>query len=364
MGRHKIEYEPIVEPVLDEERLAADLSARDQLAEWNHEANENATALATQLGYEGSMTLGGLEDEIRFYQKRTVEACIELGKRLLILKELTPHGEFGKRVELLGVSPQMARKFMGSTLKFSKRSSTSVLKAAGSQTKLLELLVLDDDEVEALEKGESVRGVTLDEVDTMSASELRHALRDSRADLEARGRLLSERNEEVDRLHREGRKLKRGLKDNPPDPVEVGEELRGEAGMRANEAEAAIRGPVHQAFLALAAHTEESGVDHRNIMAGLLGQIELSLHYLREVHNVPNAPTPTPDLDNLDIGSDLTEEDAIRDYNENGWFRQADGRFAPLPDEVRHADDATRIAAGFRKAEDGAWEEASEETKD
>jgi hypothetical protein len=29
---------------------------------------------------------------------------MELGKRLLIMKEMTPHGEFEKRIEILGFS--------------------------------------------------------------------------------------------------------------------------------------------------------------------------------------------------------------------------------------------------------------------
>ncbi len=65
--------------------------------------------LATQLGYEGALTVGALEDEIRFFQQRTVEAVMELGKRLLILKEITPHGEFNKRVEMLNFTPRMAK---------------------------------------------------------------------------------------------------------------------------------------------------------------------------------------------------------------------------------------------------------------
>ena len=41
--------------------------------------------LALSLGYEGALTVGALEDEIRFYQRRSVEDVLELGKRLLLL---------------------------------------------------------------------------------------------------------------------------------------------------------------------------------------------------------------------------------------------------------------------------------------
>lgn len=180
------------------------------------EAEGNAQALAEQLGYEGSLTVGALEDEIRFYQRRTVEASLELGKRLLILREMTPHGEFTQRMELLGIGQGMGQKFMSATLKFSKASSTRVLEATGTQTKMLELLTLDDGEIAALEAGESARGITLDDIDTMSVRELRAALREGREEQIATGRILEEKNRKLDELAKKGRR-----KDSDPWPEEV-----------------------------------------------------------------------------------------------------------------------------------------------
>ncbi len=171
----------------------------------------NAVAVAKQFGYDGSLTVGALEDEIRFYQRRSVEACLELGKRLLILKELTPHGEFLQRIGLLGIEERVARRFMSATMKFSKRASTPVLSAAGSQTKLLELLTLDDDEIAALESGESARGLTLDAIETMSVRELRAALRESKEEKAALERLIADKNVKIDNLDKASRKKK-------PDP--------------------------------------------------------------------------------------------------------------------------------------------------
>jgi hypothetical protein len=161
-------------------RVAEAAQAVNTLALMDHQASENAQQLALQLNYDGTLTVGALEDEIRFYQRRTVEACLELGKRLLILKELTPFGEFKDRVKLLGIEYTTATRFMAATMKFSKVGSNQLLKAAGNQTKLLELLVLDDGEIEGLESGESVRGITLDQIETMSVSELKKALREAR----------------------------------------------------------------------------------------------------------------------------------------------------------------------------------------
>lgn len=163
-------------------------------------AHENAQAVALELNYEGNLTVGALEDEIRFYQRRSVEACLELGKRLLILKELTPHGEFIQRIELLGISKKMGNKFMAATLKFAKGSAPSLLTAAGNQSKLLELLILDEDEIEALENGDSVRGITIDEISTMSMRDLRSALLEANEKNQANERLLAEKNAKIDEL--------------------------------------------------------------------------------------------------------------------------------------------------------------------
>lgn len=189
-------------------RLDEAEKAAQELVLMNQEASENAHVVAEQLGYEGDITVVALENEIRFYQRRTIEDCLELGKRLLILKELTLHGGFSQRLELLGISDRMAQKFMAATFKFANTNSSSLLRAAGNQTKMLELVVLDDGEIEALERGESVRGVKLDDVETMSSSELKKALRDARADAEAKDQVLAEKNRKLDEQDKKLRKRK------------------------------------------------------------------------------------------------------------------------------------------------------------
>lgn len=195
---------PVVveEPPVNQEAIATAHAAMNELAAMNIEANENARALAEQLGYKGTLTVNALEDSIRFYQQRSVEAVLDLGKSLIILRELTPHGEFSKRLELLDISDRMAQKFMASTLKFSNANSSSLLKAAGSQTKMLELLALDDGEVEAIENGETVRGLDLDKIETMSVRELKAALREAQADAEATDRVLADNQKAITKLQK------------------------------------------------------------------------------------------------------------------------------------------------------------------
>lgn len=190
--------------VKKEEQVDWVADPQNALIALDKQANANITALALQLGYEGSLTVGALEDEIRFYQRRTVEACLELGKRLLILKEITPHGEFTQRIELLGFAERSARRFMQAALKTAKSATVAVLaKLSDHSGKFLELITLDDDELTELTEGGSARGITLDNISTMSVTELRKALRDAKADTEAKDALLSKKDQKLNELDAE-----------------------------------------------------------------------------------------------------------------------------------------------------------------
>jgi len=167
-----------------------------------HDAMQaNVLALADQLGYDGSLAVGALEDEIRFYQRRSVEALLAVGTRLLLLRELSAHGEFIRRVELLGFSARTSQRFMQAALKTSKSANLAHLAdTVGSAGKFLELVTLDDDDLQALKDGSTAAGLTLDDVERMSASELRAALREARENEQATGRLLQDKNTKIDDL--------------------------------------------------------------------------------------------------------------------------------------------------------------------
>lgn len=151
---------------------AQEASARNALAV----VEANAAALAQQLGYEGALTVGTIEDEIRFYQRRTVEALLETGKRLLLLKEMTPRGEFDQRAEMLGFSRRSAYRFMQAAAKTVKSANLALLSTqVKSSSAFLELVTHDDDVLENLQE--------LDDIDRMSASELRAALRQAEQDV-------------------------------------------------------------------------------------------------------------------------------------------------------------------------------------
>lgn len=172
--------------------------------------------LALQLGYQGTLSLGAIEDEIRFYQRRSVEDVLELGKRLLIMKEMTPHGEFSNRVQLLGFSVRLSQKFMQAARKFCKSENFSHLKSLSSinQGKFLELVVLDDDEIKELSEGGSVLDIQLDDIDCMTASDLRKALREAKKsiaskeqDIETKNQVIQKKDQKCNELDEKLTKL-------------------------------------------------------------------------------------------------------------------------------------------------------------
>lgn len=266
----------VINTPMNEVLLAGDLQARNQLATLDAEAAENVLALAQQLGYDGALTVGALEDGIRFYQQRTAEACLELGKRLVLLKEASLHGEFKPRLELLGIEYTAATRFMAVATKFSKVATSQLLKMAASQGKVIELLVLDDEEIAELADTGTVRGMAADDIANMGVRELRANLREARAEKVADDKILADKNAKID-------KLSRHIKKATPDQVLL--ELQKEATAHMNDALGCVRGQIRQSLIAITNHTED---DHSIFLAGLLGQLQADVTALREEFNLPD----------------------------------------------------------------------------
>ena len=67
--------------------------------------------------------------------------------------------------------------------------------------------------------------------------------------------------------------------------------LREEAAAISYKAEAVLRGQVFQAFEALTAHTEATGIDHKQFMSGVLAEYQLILSELKERFGLDDMPS-------------------------------------------------------------------------
>lgn len=228
----------------------------------------------------------------RFAARQTMEGMFELGRALIIIKEHTPHGRFAEIAEKeFGLGRRESQRLMNATLRFIDPKMKQVqpkLMTLG-KSKLLELLVEDDDTLLELAEGGEVNGNTFDDVDRMTIKELRVALRESRETAEAKDKVIADKNKKVDELAEKLSKKQTGVKE--PKPADVGIELT----MQLGSLEVGIRSQIsrlREMFEQMAAHGEAHGFDHRAKMVGTLNQIILDCEQLRESYALPTeAPT-------------------------------------------------------------------------
>lgn len=245
--------------------------------------------------------------ETRFYMAQSAEAMLEAGKRLVILKENEPHGEFINILENeLGLPYRTSVRMMQASTKYLSpvlKSNVPTLAHLG-KSKLFELMTEDDESLAELADGGTVAGLKLDDVDRMSCRELRQALREARETSAAQQRVLADKNEKIDSL---STKLEKKSRIQPPKPDEEVKKLRAEVTALAVEAESAIAVRLSSAFETLCAYCAENMIDTpRDFMAGLVCQLESTARSLRSTFDLPDEPTgnvapswltdPTPEI--------------------------------------------------------------------
>ena len=239
MGRQATETETKIKTAQDDvptPGLPALASALNKLDTESHEREITIRAIATQIGYQlpaDSIDADLIQRDISANMRRSVEACLEVGRGLAVLKATCGHGNFMSRLDVLGIDVYVASKFIGSAKKFSNlRSNANLTAALGNQTKLFEMLVLDDEQLEELELTGQTGELKLDEISTMSVKELRAALRENKlkdskqveelkADAEATDRLLAEKSQKIDLLEKELHKMRNRAGDWHPRCFEI-----------------------------------------------------------------------------------------------------------------------------------------------
>lgn len=230
--------------------------------------------------------------ETRFYMAQSAEAMLEAGKRLVILKENEPHGDFIDIVESqLSLSKRTAQVMMQASLKYlsPKLEPKAQALALLGKTKLFELMTEDDEDLVELADGGTIAGMSLDDIDRMTSRELKAALREARETNAAQQRVLADKNEKIDSL---STKLEKKSRIQPPKPDEEVKKLRAEVTALAVEAESAITVRLFSAFETLSAYCAENQIDTpKDFMAGLVCELECAARNLRSTFDLPDEPT-------------------------------------------------------------------------
>ncbi len=282
----------VVDVTVNEVALQQDVQAANQLAQLvltqNEETATRVRAVAQTLGYQlpaDATDPDLIQRDIAANMRRSVEACLEVGRGLRVLKEACADwSKFLARLDVLGLEVSVAKRFMQAAGKFSQGATSRLIQVVDSQSKLFEMLVLDDEQIEELELTGQTGELSLDDVASMSVKELRAALREERRERDADRQVSAKKSERIDALERKLVNIER----QTPDEQLVA--LKKEATAIAADAEGAILGGLRQALIAMNNHGAERGL-HEVFMAGLVGQVQAQLNALRAEFNLPDVST-------------------------------------------------------------------------
>ncbi len=251
------------------------------------EAVARATEVAKELRYDEELSIGALEDGIRLYQRRAVEDFLELGKRLLLLRELAPHGEFTQRIAVLGFAPRAAQKFMQAAAKAAKSEKLALLAGkVKNPSVFVELIALDDDTLE--EFGD------MDDIESLTAPEAKRRIRDLQADIEAKDDRAAKRERDIENLQKKLRQAK--LERQRAEPDDIAGELRTLASAAALQVRADIGATgddvesLQERIAALCEHAASAGGDgdeHHPFMGALIGELFSELRRVRDAFGLP-----------------------------------------------------------------------------
>lgn len=182
--------------VLDRTTLAKDSAA---LTELGRRSTEIAQRFGDGSPYERSRLVG----ETRFYMGQSAEAMLEVGKRLVQLKENEPHGDFTEIVtEQLGLGLRTAQAMMQAAVKFlspalaSKAQSVALL----GRSKLFDLMTESDEDIDALASGGTLAGKTLTDMQAMTRKELQAALVEARKNADAKDKVIKAKSAKLDKI--------------------------------------------------------------------------------------------------------------------------------------------------------------------
>lgn len=140
------------------------------------------------------------------------------------------------------------------------------------------------DKEELIEKIEDLTAQHAKEKEALQAQ-----LKRKSDDYEAQAKVLATKNERINHLDLELAKKTKVIETQTPE--QRGGVLREEAAAISYKAEAVLRGQVFQAFEALTAHTEATGIDHKQFMSGVLAEYQLILSELKERFGLDDMPS-------------------------------------------------------------------------
>jgi hypothetical protein len=180
--------------------------------ELNHEALATAGRALTVLSEEvlaiqkafslPSMDPNALREQLRVWVDHTARSMFMIGAHLVALRAVTPHGEWLENLGSLGVAPRAAQKFMQAAMKCVGTDGPRERMLQLERSKVLELVTLDDADLDELERTGGIKQLQLelDDIDRMSVTQLRDALREREQGLAAKDKVIAAKDKKLNAL--------------------------------------------------------------------------------------------------------------------------------------------------------------------
>jgi len=148
-----------------------------------------------------------LEVEVKAHMQNASEAFFQAGRRLIQIKEHEGHGGFLPCLERIGIGEDTAERMM---LTVRKIQDTELANSEAFRnllpSKLYEIALFDQDQLDELGATGATGSITLDEIQRMTTREAKAALREERRkrteEIDDREKVIKAKNDKIDELER------------------------------------------------------------------------------------------------------------------------------------------------------------------
>lgn len=256
--------------------------------------HERQTKLVEQFGDGLPWHPDHYEAAIRGELRRGCEAFLRAGRYLVVARECALHGEWQGMLERLGMEPRQAQRMMEAARRIAAlpnaSTSTHLLAAAKSESKVIELLSLPEDQFAELAEHGETGDLSLEEVEQMTVRELRAAVREARADLDAKDQRINKLSDDLNKEHDKTVKAQRRWKAATPDQqLVILKQAVNEAEQNVLAALGGENSGLRGAVRALASHASDNSQDQDAaiFLSDMIGRLLNATRLVRDDEELP-----------------------------------------------------------------------------
>lgn len=257
-------------------------------------AFEHQQALVEQFGDGLPWHPDHYEAAIRSELRRGCESFLRAGRYLIVARDCSLHGEWQGILDRLGMEPRQAQRMMEAARRMAAlpnaSTSTHLLEAAKSDSKVIELLSLPEEQFAELATTGQTGDLTVDDVAQLSVRELRAAVRELRANSEAKDQRITKLSDDLNKEHEKLAKSQRKWKAASPDERQTILEHA------VTDAEAAVKAMLgtskdglRAAVLGLATHCQENDLDCAEFLGDVFGRLLNTVRTIRDDDDIAAA---------------------------------------------------------------------------